>query len=94
MDIIENKNIFTNAATFCRLVELGSFTAVAKKLQVNQSTISRRVIALEQELNAQLIKRDSRAIAGHVEEPPKVSNLSFKMNYLLFSPIVTLRCLR
>lgn len=62
MELIENKNIYANASTFCRLVELKNFTAVAKKMFVNQSTISRRIIALENELQVQLIKRNTRKI--------------------------------
>ena len=52
---------------FVRLVELGSFSAVARELRVRQSTISKWIAALEEELGATLVERTSRR--RHVTEP-------------------------
>lgn len=60
MDILENKNLYINAQTFCRVVELGSYSAAARKTSLSQSTISRRIVALENELSLQLIRRNTR----------------------------------
>jgi DNA-binding transcriptional LysR family regulator len=46
---------------FVRLVEVGTFSAVADELRVKQSTVSKWVAALEAELGAQLIERTTRA---------------------------------
>ncbi|MGH1345582.1 MAG: LysR substrate-binding domain-containing protein [Nannocystales bacterium] len=59
----------TALRAFTRLVERGSFTAVAEELQVKQSTVSKWLRALEEDLGAQLVARTTRAIsitdAGH-----------------------------
>jgi DNA-binding transcriptional LysR family regulator len=47
---------------FVRLVELGSFSAAAEDLRVRQSTVSKWIAALEDELGAQLVDRTTRAI--------------------------------
>ncbi|MBW8183787.1 LysR family transcriptional regulator [Shewanella nanhaiensis] len=47
--------------SFIRVVETGSFSAVAKELNTNQATISKRVAALESELGSHLLVRGSRA---------------------------------
>ena len=49
-------------ATFVRVVETGSFTAVAEELGSTQPTISRQVGALEKLLNARLLQRTTRAL--------------------------------
>ncbi|MDN3609529.1 LysR family transcriptional regulator [Vibrio ostreicida] len=46
--------------SFVRVVELGSFSAVAKEQNTNQATISKRLAALENMLGAQLLIRGSR----------------------------------
>ncbi len=51
---------------FVRLVERRSFTAVSKELSVKQSTISKWMAALEDELGVTLIARSTRA--QHVTE--------------------------
>ncbi len=45
---------------YVRLVELGSFSAVAAELRVQQSTISKWIAALEEELGATLVERTTR----------------------------------
>jgi DNA-binding transcriptional LysR family regulator len=55
--------------TFIAVVETGSFSAAARKLRVQQSTISRTVGALEEAYNAALLSRTTRKMklteAGH-----------------------------
>lgn len=46
--------------SFVRVVETGSFSAVAKEENTNQATVSKRVAALESELGAILLMRGSR----------------------------------
>lgn len=43
-----------------RVVELGTFSAAAEELRVKQSTVSKRIAALEEELGVQLIERTTR----------------------------------
>jgi DNA-binding transcriptional LysR family regulator len=45
---------------FVRVVELGSFTAAARELQLPKSTISRKVQELEARLGVQLLHRTTR----------------------------------
>lgn len=45
---------------FVRVVELDSFSAAARELSVGQSTVSRWVAALEDELGVQLLERTTR----------------------------------
>ena len=49
-------------ATFARVVETGSFTAVANEQGSTQPTISRQVSALEKLLNVRLLQRTTRAL--------------------------------
>ena len=49
--------------TFVRVVERGSFSAVAKELGATQSAVSKQVAALESRLGAKLLVRSTRAIA-------------------------------
>ncbi|MDX2156058.1 MAG: LysR family transcriptional regulator [Hyphomicrobiaceae bacterium] len=49
--------------TFVRVVEAGSFTAVAAEQSTTQPTISRQVAALEEHLGARLLTRTTRALA-------------------------------
>ncbi|WP_376989466.1 LysR substrate-binding domain-containing protein [Bosea sp. R86505] len=48
--------------TFVRVVEAGSFTAVAQELNTSQPTISRQIAALEDQLGALLFQRTTRAL--------------------------------
>ncbi|MGC4088030.1 MAG: LysR family transcriptional regulator [Polyangiaceae bacterium] len=62
---------------FCRVVELGSFSAAAREARLPQPTVSRLVFALEESLGRRLLERttrrvaptlDGRAYYTHVEE--------------------------
>src|SRR5246500_5241550 len=46
-----------------RVVESGSFSAVARELGTGQPTISKQVAALEEHLGAQLLMRTSRSLS-------------------------------
>src|SRR5512139_2531274 len=48
--------------TFVRVVEAGSFTAVANEQNTSQPTISRQIAALEDHLGARLLTRSTRAL--------------------------------
>ena len=45
---------------FVRLVERGSFSAVAREAGIGQSAVSKQIAALEAHLGAQLMRRTSR----------------------------------
>src|ERR1700757_3899179 len=47
---------------FVRVVEKGSFSAVAKERGIGQPAVSKHISALENELGAELIHRTSRAV--------------------------------
>lgn len=47
---------------FVRLVEVGSFTAVGRELRVKQSTVSKWIAALEDEVGSPLVDRTTRAV--------------------------------
>ncbi|WP_444845820.1 LysR family transcriptional regulator [Duganella caerulea] len=49
--------------TFVRVVESGSFSAVADEFHATQSAISKQVAALEKELGAKLLVRTTRSLA-------------------------------
>jgi DNA-binding transcriptional LysR family regulator len=49
--------------TFVRVVETGSFSAVARETNSTQSGISKQVAALERELGARLLSRTTRALS-------------------------------
>jgi DNA-binding transcriptional LysR family regulator len=49
--------------TFVRVVEAGSFSAVAKEGQATQSAVSKQVAALERVLGARLLSRTTRSLA-------------------------------
>ena len=57
MDLIEA------FATLVRVVELGSFSAVARERGATQSAVSRQITALEGELGVRLIQRTTRHLA-------------------------------
>ncbi len=48
---------------FVRLIEKGSFSAVAKERGIGQPAVSKQISALEDELGAELIHRTTRSIA-------------------------------
>lgn len=50
-------------AVFTRVVRTGSFTAAAQELGMPKSTVSRKVSALEQRLNARLLQRTTRKLS-------------------------------
>ena len=47
---------------FVKLVNIGTFSGLAKSINVTQSTISKKIQKLEQQLNLQLIHRNSRTL--------------------------------
>ena len=53
----------TAMATFVRVVERGSFSAVAREMQTSQPTISKLLRALETRLGAKLITRSTRQLS-------------------------------
>ncbi len=48
---------------FVRVVECGSFSAVARETRATQSSVSKQVAALERELGAKLLSRTTRSLA-------------------------------
>ena len=53
----------TAMQTFVRVVESGSFSAVARESNATQSAVSKQVAALERELGARLLSRTTRSLA-------------------------------
>lgn len=51
---------FTSMRIFVRIVQLGSFTAVAEDMGLTQSAVSKKMAALETGLAAKLLSRNSR----------------------------------
>lgn len=49
--------------TFVRVVETGSFSAVAREQQTTQSAVSKQVAGLEKHLGARLLNRSTRSLA-------------------------------
>lgn len=49
--------------TFVRVVEAGSFSAVARELATTQSSVSKQVAALERHLGARLLARTTRSLS-------------------------------
>lgn len=56
-------DLLTLFKTFQRVVETGSFTAVAAEFNTSQPTISRQIAALEERVGALLFQRTTRALA-------------------------------
>ena len=54
---------FRAMATFVRVVETGSFSAVAREQNATQSAVSKQVAALERALRARLLARTTRSLA-------------------------------
>ena len=48
---------------FVGVVQAGSFSAAAKRLGISQSAVSKKVAALEQYLEVDLLRRNSRALS-------------------------------
>lgn len=55
-------DLITLFRTFVRVVEAGSFTAVAAEFNTSQPTVSRQIAALEDQLGALLFQRTTRAL--------------------------------
>lgn len=55
-------NLLISMNLFARVVECGSFSAVARETGLSQPTISKQVAALEQHLGSKLIRRSTRRI--------------------------------
>lgn len=53
---------FTSVRYFLRICELNNFTKAAHELYISQPTLSRRILALEDELGVELLKRSSTGI--------------------------------
>lgn len=53
----------TAMRTFVRVVETGSFSAVARESRATQSAVSKQVAALERALGARLLSRSTRSLA-------------------------------
>src|SRR5258706_14612093 len=49
--------------TFVRIIEKGSFSAVAKERGIGQPAVSKQISALEDKLGTELLHRASRSIA-------------------------------
>ena len=58
-----NGSRFLEAETFLAVADHGGFGAAARELGVTQSTISRRIAALESRVNHKLIERTTRRVA-------------------------------
>lgn len=55
-------NQITAMQMFVRVVETGSFTAVAEQMNTTQSTVSKRIAELEQFLGGKLLNRSTRSL--------------------------------
>ena len=58
-----NRANFSEAEAFLAVVDLRGFGAAARELGVTQSTISRRIAALEQRIGKRLVERTTRRLA-------------------------------
>ncbi|WP_407877878.1 LysR family transcriptional regulator [Francisella sciaenopsi] len=59
---------FDDIFIFIKLIDVGTFTELAKHLNVSQSTVSRRIQNLEESVNMKLIKRNSRGLIEMTED--------------------------
>ena len=57
-----NMDRFEDLQTFVAVVESGSFTAAAERLDTAKSAVSRRISALEERLGVQLLLRTTRRL--------------------------------
>lgn len=55
-------DLFTGIETFARVVETGSFTAAAQRLQTAKSSVSETIRALEERLGVRLLDRTTRRV--------------------------------
>jgi DNA-binding transcriptional LysR family regulator len=53
-------NKLDSMRVFVRTAELGSFSAVAREMELSQATVSKKIAALESHLGVRLISRTSR----------------------------------
>ncbi len=53
---------FDDIFLFVKLINIVTFTELAKQLNVSQSAVSRRVQSLEESINTNLLKRNSRDV--------------------------------
>lgn len=60
-DLIGSRS--ANLTLFARVVEAGGFTAAAKSLGIPQTTVSRRVAKLEEDLGVRLLERTTRTVS-------------------------------
>jgi len=60
--------MYDDISIFLKVVELGTYVRTAKHLKTTQSTISRRIQALEERLNTSLFKRNFRGLIETTEE--------------------------
>ncbi|MEE4175298.1 MAG: LysR family transcriptional regulator [Xanthomonadales bacterium] len=54
---------FTAMTHYCRVVEHGGFAAAARQLDVTRSTVSKQIIALEEDLGVALLNRSTRVVS-------------------------------
>lgn len=57
-----NKASFSEAEAYLAVVDRGGFGAAARELGVTQSTVSRRIAALEQRIGKRLVERTTRRV--------------------------------
>lgn len=62
MEAMPMSDLITWYRSYCRVVETGSFSAVAGEMTTTQPTISRHVAALESHLDTLLLQRSTRAL--------------------------------
>ncbi len=55
-------DVLTSMAIFCRVVEMGSFAAVADERGVSPSSVSKHITALEKRLGTQMLGRTTRQL--------------------------------
>lgn len=55
-------DVLTSMSIFCRVVEAGSFSAIARESGASQSTISKHIAALELRLETKLLNRSTRQL--------------------------------
>lgn len=60
--MINLADLYAEITTFCSVVECGTFSKAAAKLNISQSTVSRKVKELEKILNYALIHRSTRSL--------------------------------
>ena len=63
-------------AMFARIVEAGSMSRVAEQTGIARSAVSRRLAALEQSLNTQLLVRNTRNSTLTDADPVSMSGLN------------------